>query len=113
MKKTAMAMLALLLYTTAASGQTTAPPHSASSPGRLTIWTGVGLLASGLFVMPVTGFGNTNGRYRVPLLGVGMAAAPGGSLIWCGVRDQQHVRQPNTTVGVMLRRTAGVQIRRS
>jgi len=108
MKKTAMAILALTLYATAASGQTIAPPHFMSHLGRLKIWTGAGLLASRLFVMPVTGFGNTDGRYQVPMLGVGLAAA-GGSLIWWGVRDQQQARQPTTTIGVMVRRTAGIQ----
>jgi hypothetical protein len=112
MKKTAMAMLALMLYTTAASGQTTAPPHSASPPGRLKIWAGAGLLASGLFVMPVTAVGNDHGRYSVPLLSVGLVAA-GGSLIYWGVRDKQKARQPNTTIGVTFRRSAGIQVRRS
>jgi hypothetical protein len=112
MKKTAMAMLALMLYATAASGQTIAPPRSASHPGRLKIWTGAGLLASGLFVMPVTGFGNTDGGFDIPLIGVGLAAA-GGSLIYWGAHDQRKALHPNTTIGVMLRRTAGIQIRRS
>ena len=112
MKKTAMAMLALTLYATAAFGQTIAPPNSTSHPGRLKIWTGAGLLASGLFVMPITNTGNMDGRYEVPLIGVGLAAA-GGSMIYCGVRDKRKARQPNTTIAVTLRRSAGIQIRRS
>jgi len=48
----------------------------------------------------------------VPLIGLGIAAA-GGALIYWGVGDQRKAAQPNTTIGVMLRRTAGVQIRRS
>jgi uncharacterized membrane protein len=100
--------LCCVLFASQAFGQQATQTHA----GRAKIWMGAGLLASGLFVMPVTGFGNTDGRYQVPMLGVGLAAA-GGSLIWWGVRDQQQARQPTTTIGVMVRRSAGIQIRRS
>jgi len=68
MKKTAVAMLALTLYATAVSGQTIAPPRSTSHPGRLKIWTGAGLLASGLFVMPITNTGTWMAATKCPCL---------------------------------------------
>jgi hypothetical protein len=99
--------LCCVLFATHAFGQQAPRPHKGRSKA---IWTGTGLLAAGLIVMPVTGVGNP--EQRAPLLGLGLAAA-GGSLIYWGVRDKQKARQPNTTVGVTFRRSAGIQVRRS
>jgi hypothetical protein len=106
--KTMVGALCFVLFASQAFGQQATKTHD----GKIKIWTGAGLLASGLFMIPVRPAVNTDGPYGVPLLGFGLAAA-GGSLIYWGVRDRQKARQPNTTIGVMLRRTAGIQVRRS
>ena len=107
MKITVVA-LCCVLFASQAFGQQAAQTH----PGKIKIWTGAGLLAGGLFTMPLTGIGHTDGGYSIPLASVGLAAA-GGSLIYWGVRDQRKRSHPNTTIGVTLRRAAGIQIRRS
>jgi hypothetical protein len=83
-----------------------------TQPGKIKIWAGAGLLAAGLFTMPLTGLGHTDGGYVIPLASVGVTAA-GGSLIYWGVRDKQKARRPNTTIGVTFRRSAAIQVRRS
>jgi hypothetical protein len=105
--KTVVLALCCVLFATQAFGQQAPQPPKGRSKA---IWTGTGLLAAGLIVMPVTGVGNAD--RRAPLLGLGLATA-GGSLIYWGVRDKQKARQPNTTIGVTLRRSAEIQIRRS
>jgi len=107
MKTVVIVTLCGVLFASTAFGQQAPQPHQGRSKA---IWTGTGLLATGLIVMPVTGVGNP--EQRAPLLGLGLAAA-GGSLIYWGVRDKQKARQPNTTVGVTFRRSAGIQVRRS
>jgi hypothetical protein len=106
--KTVVLALCCVLFASQVFGQQATQTHA----GRAKIWTGAGLLASGLFVMPVTGPGVTDARFNVPVMGVGLAAA-GGSLIYWGIRDKQKARQPNTTIGVTFRRSAGIQVRRS
>jgi hypothetical protein len=106
MKITVLA-LCCVLFASQAFGQQAPQPHKRRSKA---IWTGTGLLAAGLIVMPVTGVGNPD--RQAPLLGLGLAAA-GGSLIYWGVRNQRKPPQPNTTIGVMLQRSAGIQVRRS
>jgi hypothetical protein len=96
MKMTATAVLALTLYSTATSGQTNGPPPSAVASRTIKIWTGVGLIAAGMVVMPVTGVGHTNGRYEVPLVSIGLVTG-GGTLVWWGMRARQRPRSPNTT----------------
>jgi len=107
MKITAVA-LCCVLFASQAFGQQAPQPHKGRSKA---IWTGTGLLAAGLIVMPMRD-GSRDGRYNVPMIGLGLAAT-GGALIYWGVRDQQKRAHPNTTIGVMLRRTAGIQIGRS
>ncbi len=105
--KTMVGALCFVFFASQAFGQQAAKTHD----GKIKIWTGSGLLASGLVMIPVRPAANTDGPYGVPLLGFGLAAA-GGSLIYWGVRDQQKARQPNTTIGVTLRRGAGISVRR-
>jgi hypothetical protein len=106
--KTAVAIVWLVLFaTTAAFGQAT---NQQAHKGRVKIWTGVGLLAAGLFVVPVTAAGHTS-SYDPPVVGAALVAA-GGSLIWWGVRDQRKAARPSTTFGVMLGRNSGIHIRR-
>ena len=107
MKTVVIVTLCGVLFASTAFGQQAPQPHQGRSKA---IWMGTGLLAAGLIVMPVTGVGSP--EQRTPLLGLGLAAA-GGSLIYWGVRDKQKTRQPNTTVSVTFRRSAGVQVRRS
>ena len=106
MKSVVLAVCCVLFATQAFGQQPSQPPKGRSKA----IWTGAGLLAAGLIVTPVTGVGNPD--RRAPLLGLGLATA-GGSLIYWGVRDKQKARQPNTAIGVTLRRSAEIQIRRS
>jgi hypothetical protein len=105
--KTVVVVLCCVLFASQAFGQQPIQRH----PGRGKIRTGAALVTAGLIVMPLR-VGNGDGRYNVPLIGLGIAAA-GGALIYWGVGDRRKAARPNTTIGVMLRRTAGVQIRRS
>ena len=98
--KTALATLCLVLFaTTMVFGQQTnqRAPHK----GRIKIWTGVVLVAAGLFVTPVTAMGHTGNSYEPRVAGVGVAAV-GGTLIWWGMRDAKKATRPNKTFGVMV-----------
>jgi hypothetical protein len=113
--KTVVLALCCVLFATQAFGQT-APQTQGRSKA---VWTGAGLLAAGLIVMPMRDSpisaspdGSRDGRYNLPAIGLGLAAT-GGALIYWGVRDQQKRAHPNTTIGVTLRRTAAIQLRRS
>jgi hypothetical protein len=86
-----------VLFASQAFGQQATQTHQGRSKA---IWTGAGLLAAGLIVMPMKD-GSRDGRYNVPMIGLGLAAT-GGVLIYWAARDQQK-RHPNTTIGVTLR----------
>jgi hypothetical protein len=105
--------LCCVLFASQAFGQQ-APQTQGRSKA---IWTGAGLLAAGLIVMPMrhspisaSPDGSSDGR--LPVIGLGLAAT-GGALIYWGIREQQKRAHPNTTIGVTFRRSAGIQIRRS
>ena len=107
--------LCCVLFASQAFGQQATQTRQGRSK---TIWTGAGLLAAGLIVMPMKGSpisassdGSRDGPYNLPMIGFGLAAT-GGALIYWGVHQQKRTH-PSTTIGVALRRTAGVQIRRS
>jgi hypothetical protein len=111
MKVTVLAVCCVL-FASQAFGQQ-APQTQGRSKA---IWTGAGLLAAGLIVMPMrhspisaSPDGSTDGH--LPVIGLGLAAT-GGALIYWGVHQQKRAH-PNTTIGVTFRRTAGIQVRRS
>ena len=113
--KTVILALCYVLFATQAFGQQAPQPHKGRSKA---IWTGAGLLVAGLIVMPMkhspisSSPDGGSGRYNAPMIGLGLAAT-GGALIYWGVRDQRKRAHPNITIGVMFRRTAGIQIHRN
>jgi hypothetical protein len=112
--KTVVLGLCCVLFATQAFGQQAPQTRQGRSKA---IWTGAGLLAAGLIVMPmkdspISASPDGSRVGRLPMIGLGLAAT-GGALIYWGVRDQQKRAHPNTTIGVTLRRTAGIQVRRS
>jgi hypothetical protein len=88
--KTLIATLSLVLFvTTLAFGQQTTGPSPKTHKGRTKIWTGIGLVAAGVAVLPITAFGNSHAGMDTPR-GAGIALMfAGGSLIWWGARDQR------------------------
>ena len=106
--------LCCVLFASQAFGQQAPQTNKGRSKA---IWTGTGLLAVGLIVMPmkdspISASPDGTRVGRLPVIGLGLAAT-GGALIYWGVRDRQKRAHPNTTIGMMLRRTAGIQVRRS
>jgi hypothetical protein len=102
-----------VLFASQAFGQQAPQPHKGRSKA---VWTGASLLAAGLIVMPMrhspisaSPDGSRGGR--LPVIGLGLSAT-GGALIYWGVHQQKRAH-PNTKIGVMLRRSAEIQIRRS
>jgi hypothetical protein len=88
MKASVATLCFVLCVTTVAFGQQAGQSSSQTHKGRR-IWIGVGLLAAGVLVLPITGVGNTCcGFDNAHIAGVGLVAA-GGSLIWWGARDHQ------------------------
>ena len=111
MRTTVATLCLVLCVTTMAFGQESRQKTSQLHKGRVKMWTGVALLAAGLFVIPLPAVGPTKSGYKPSPVGVELAAA-GGSLIWWGVRDQQKSQTPNTKFGVIVGRTNEIQIRR-
>ena len=115
MKTTIAATLLVLLVTTAASAQQSAADKAAAQYHRasIKIWTGLGLIGGGAFVLPITA-ANARRPPDGPALGVGLGCmAFGGYLVWWGASEGRHAVQPQTTFGVVLGRNTGVQIRRT
>ena len=108
MKSAFVSLCFVLSTTTIALGQQANQPHRKAG---VEIWVGVGLIAAGLLVVPVTVVSNHNG-YDPPVAGAVLVAG-GGTLIWMGLRDQRKATQPNTTFGVMFGRKSEIHIRRS
>lgn len=70
-----------------AFGQQTAQQSPKTHKGRAKIWTGIGLVAAGVAVLPITAFGNAHAGLDSPrTAGIALTFA-GGSLIWWGARD--------------------------
>jgi hypothetical protein len=112
--KTTVLRVCCVLFASQAFGQQATQTHQGRSKA---IWTGAGLLAAGLIVMPmrhspISASPDASSDGRLPVIGLGLAAT-GGALIYWGVRDQQKRAHPNTTIGVTFRRSAGIQVRRS
>jgi hypothetical protein len=110
--KTPVLVLCCVLFATHAFGQQALQPHKGRSKA---IWTGTGLLAAGLIVMPIrdspiSASPDRSWDGRLPVIGLGLAAT-GGALIYWGVHQKRA--HPSTTIGVTFRRSAGVQVHRS
>lgn len=98
--KTLFTSLSLVLFvTTMAFGQQPAQHSSQAHKGRIKIWTGIGLLAAGAAVMPITAFGNTHADRDIPRRsGIALTCA-GGSMIWWGMRNQRKTTAPTIRRG--------------
>jgi hypothetical protein len=111
--KTVFVVLCCVLCASQAFGQQAPQPHKGRSKA---IWTGAGLIAAGLIVMPmkdspISASPDGSRVGRLPVIGLGLAAT-GGALIYWGMHHQKRAH-PNTTIGVTLRGSAGIQVRRS
>jgi hypothetical protein len=97
--KTVVVALCCVFFASQAFGQQAPQPHKGRSKA---VWTGAGLLAAGLIVMPMrhspisaSPGGSKDGR--LPMIGLGLAAT-GGAFVYWGVRNQQKRAHPNTTI---------------
>jgi protein-S-isoprenylcysteine O-methyltransferase Ste14 len=81
--------------------------------GKTKVLIGLALIGAGVLAVPVTAARSDTGPDGTEMA-TGLALVGiGSTLVWWGVRDQRRALKPSTSVGVMVGRSNGVQIRRS
>ena len=77
------------------------------------VWIGVGLLAAGALMIPLTAANDNTARDGpLALSGLGLAAA-GTYMVWSGAKDQKRAVRPYTAFGVRVGRRNCLVISRS
>jgi hypothetical protein len=109
------ALLLLLVAATPALGQQagTTQGNRALRRANTKVWIGIGLLAAGALMIPLTA-ANDKTAHDGPLAlsGLGLAGA-GTYMVWSGAKDQKRAVRPYTAFGVRVGRRKCLVIRRS
>ncbi len=114
MKIVVTATLLVLFATLPVSAQQTATDQRAQiHSGGLKVWIGASLIGAGALVLPITATNSHSSPNDVAtVVGVGFVAV-GSGMVRLGAQERRKAPlQPQTTFGVLLGRTNGVQIRR-
>jgi hypothetical protein len=114
--RVALLTLAITAWTitpaAAQSSQNATDSTAALHRGKAKILAGAIMMGVGAVVVPVTAArdgGSDGAAFGTGLLLMGTGRA----LVWWGVQQQRHALKSNTSVGVIVGRSSGIQIRRS
>jgi hypothetical protein len=108
MKATALALIVLYAAAPQVWAQETPEQAALIHKGNAKIWTGVILICAGAMMIPAT-ITTESDKSPVKTAGIGLVLA-GGPLILLGARDHRKATRPQTTYGVVVGKTTGIEI---
>ena len=77
--------------------------------GRIFTWLGIGMIGAGALILPIT---QSHGQQRSTIVPALSLMTGGSGLASWGAQEKRRATRPHTTVGVLVGRINGIQVRR-